>query len=236
MSLINTEIKPFKATAYKAGKFVDVSEASVKGKWCRVLLLSGRLHLRLPDRTRGPRRPSGRVRQGIGVEVYGVSTDTHFSHKAWHDSVERDRQDHVRLDRRPDGQRCRAISTSTPRRRVSPTAAPSSSIRSGVDPDRSRSPPRASGRNAAELVRKIKAANVLARAPRSGVPGQVGKKAARPSRAFDRSGWQDLVAFCESASRCPRYGLSQTAGPGGGLYPPPPPGPSLSLNASFPRR
>jgi hypothetical protein len=24
--------------------------------------------------------------QGLGVEVYSVSTDTHFSHKAWHDS------------------------------------------------------------------------------------------------------------------------------------------------------
>ncbi|HKU17939.1 MAG TPA: peroxiredoxin, partial [Candidatus Saccharimonadales bacterium] len=33
MSLINTEIKPFKATAYKDGKFIDVTEASLKGKW-----------------------------------------------------------------------------------------------------------------------------------------------------------------------------------------------------------
>lgn len=33
MSLINTEIKPFTAQAYKDGKFVTVSEADVKGKW-----------------------------------------------------------------------------------------------------------------------------------------------------------------------------------------------------------
>ena len=33
MSLINTEIKPFKAEAFKQGKFVSVSEADVKGKW-----------------------------------------------------------------------------------------------------------------------------------------------------------------------------------------------------------
>lgn len=33
MSLINTEIKPFKATAYHKGKFVEVTEASVRGRW-----------------------------------------------------------------------------------------------------------------------------------------------------------------------------------------------------------
>jgi alkyl hydroperoxide reductase subunit AhpC len=26
--------------------------------------------------------------QKLGVEVYGVSTDTHFTHKAWHDASE----------------------------------------------------------------------------------------------------------------------------------------------------
>ncbi|HQA26935.1 MAG TPA: peroxiredoxin, partial [Candidatus Competibacteraceae bacterium] len=33
MSVINSEIKPFKAQAYLDGKFVEVSDASVKGKW-----------------------------------------------------------------------------------------------------------------------------------------------------------------------------------------------------------
>ncbi len=33
MSLINTEIKPFKATAYHNGKFVPVTNESLKGKW-----------------------------------------------------------------------------------------------------------------------------------------------------------------------------------------------------------
>ena len=36
-SLINTEIQPFKATAYHAGKFVEVTEASLKGKWSVVI-------------------------------------------------------------------------------------------------------------------------------------------------------------------------------------------------------
>ncbi|HWI11430.1 MAG TPA: redoxin domain-containing protein, partial [Burkholderiaceae bacterium] len=33
MSLINTQIKPFAATAYKAGKFIDVTQDTLKGKW-----------------------------------------------------------------------------------------------------------------------------------------------------------------------------------------------------------
>ncbi|MGA0882858.1 MAG: redoxin domain-containing protein, partial [Burkholderiaceae bacterium] len=33
MSLINTTVKPFKATAYHNGKFVEVTDQSLKGKW-----------------------------------------------------------------------------------------------------------------------------------------------------------------------------------------------------------
>jgi alkyl hydroperoxide reductase subunit AhpF len=33
MSLINTEVKPFKATAYHNGKFVPVTDETLKGKW-----------------------------------------------------------------------------------------------------------------------------------------------------------------------------------------------------------
>ena len=33
MSLINTEVKPFKATAFHNGEFVDITEADLKGKW-----------------------------------------------------------------------------------------------------------------------------------------------------------------------------------------------------------
>jgi len=32
-NLINSEVLPFKATAYHQGKFVDVTEANLKGKW-----------------------------------------------------------------------------------------------------------------------------------------------------------------------------------------------------------
>ena len=33
MSLINTEVKPFKAQAFQNGQFIEVTEADLKGKW-----------------------------------------------------------------------------------------------------------------------------------------------------------------------------------------------------------
>ncbi len=74
MSLINTEIKPFKAQAYHNGKFVDVTEANVKGKWSVFFTELGDMADLYPEF------------QKLGVEVYSVSTDTHFTHKAWHDA------------------------------------------------------------------------------------------------------------------------------------------------------
>ncbi|MCA3889914.1 MAG: peroxiredoxin, partial [Burkholderia sp.] len=37
MPIINTQIKPFKATAYHNGDFVPVSEENFKGKWSVVV-------------------------------------------------------------------------------------------------------------------------------------------------------------------------------------------------------
>ncbi|MGH8121894.1 MAG: peroxiredoxin, partial [Rudaea sp.] len=33
MSPIDTEVKPFRATAYHDNEFIEVTEASLKGKW-----------------------------------------------------------------------------------------------------------------------------------------------------------------------------------------------------------
>ncbi|MEO8807355.1 MAG: peroxiredoxin, partial [Burkholderiaceae bacterium] len=33
MSLINTQVQPFKVQAFKNGKFIEVTEQSLKGKW-----------------------------------------------------------------------------------------------------------------------------------------------------------------------------------------------------------
>ena len=39
MSLINTQVQPFKAQAFHNGKFIEVTEASLKGKWSVVVFM-----------------------------------------------------------------------------------------------------------------------------------------------------------------------------------------------------
>ena len=84
-SLINTEIKPFKATAYHNGKFVTVTDADLRGKWSVVCFYPADFTFVCPTEL-GDLADHYAEFQKMGVEVYSVSTDTHFTHKAWHDT------------------------------------------------------------------------------------------------------------------------------------------------------
>jgi NADH-dependent peroxiredoxin subunit C len=85
MSLIKTEVKPFKATAFHNGKFVPVTEANLKGKWSVVFFYPADFTFVCPTEL-GDLADNYAEFQRLGVEIYGVSTDTHFTHKAWHDT------------------------------------------------------------------------------------------------------------------------------------------------------
>lgn|SRR5574340_238154 len=86
-SIINTEVKPFKATAYHAGRFVDVTEANLKGKWSVVFFYPADFTFVCPTEL-GDMADNYAEFQKLGVEIYAVSTDTHFTHMAWHDTSE----------------------------------------------------------------------------------------------------------------------------------------------------
>ena len=85
MALIGSEIKPFEATAFKSGEFVDVSDADLKGKWSVVFFYPADFTFVCPTEL-GDLADHYEELQGLGVEVFSVSTDTHFTHKAWHSS------------------------------------------------------------------------------------------------------------------------------------------------------
>ena len=87
MSVINTEIKPFKATAFKAGNFLDLTEADIKGKWAVFFFYPADFTFVCPTELEDLADKYDEF-QKLGVEIYSVSTDTHFSHKAWHDTSE----------------------------------------------------------------------------------------------------------------------------------------------------
>lgn len=85
MSLINTEVKPFKATAFKNGKFIEVTDADLKGKWSVVFFYPADFTFVCPTELEDLADNYGAFQQ-LGVEIFAVSTDTHFCHKAWHDT------------------------------------------------------------------------------------------------------------------------------------------------------
>ena len=87
MATINSEIKPFSAQAYHQGQFVPVSEADLKGKWSVVFFYPADFTFVCPTEL-GDLADNYAEFQSMGVEIYSVSTDTHFTHKAWHDSSE----------------------------------------------------------------------------------------------------------------------------------------------------
>ncbi len=83
MSLINTTIAPFKTTAFHNGKFIDVSDESMKGKWSVLIFMPAAFTFNCPTEVEDAADNYAEF-QKIGAEVYVVTTDTHFSHKVWH--------------------------------------------------------------------------------------------------------------------------------------------------------
>ncbi|MEM8561454.1 MAG: alkyl hydroperoxide reductase subunit C [Pseudomonadota bacterium] len=85
MALINTQIKPFSATAFKQGEFIEVSEADLKGKWAVFFFYPADFTFVCPTEL-GDIADYYEEFQKRDVEIYSVSTDTHFTHKAWHET------------------------------------------------------------------------------------------------------------------------------------------------------
>lgn len=87
MSLINTKIQPFNATAYHQGDFIDVSDETIAGKWSVFFFYPSNFTFVCPTELEDLADNYESFKE-LGVEIYGVSTDTHFAHKAWHDTSE----------------------------------------------------------------------------------------------------------------------------------------------------
>ena len=83
--LVNTEILPFQSTAYHQGTFTEVSDADLKGRWSVVFFYPADFTFVCPTEL-GDLADHYDEFQELGVEIYSVSTDTHFTHKAWHDT------------------------------------------------------------------------------------------------------------------------------------------------------
>jgi peroxiredoxin (alkyl hydroperoxide reductase subunit C) len=87
MSILNTAVKPFKANAFQNGKFITVTDQDLKGKWSVVFFYPADFTFVCPTEL-GDLADHYDTFKSMGVEIYSVSTDTQFTHKAWHDTSE----------------------------------------------------------------------------------------------------------------------------------------------------
>lgn len=88
MSLIGKKINEFKATAYQNGEFINVTSDSLRGKWSVVVFYPADFTFVCPTELEDLAEHYEKFK-AEGCEVYSVSTDTYFVHKAWHDTSER---------------------------------------------------------------------------------------------------------------------------------------------------
>ena len=85
MAKINQTIPEFTAQAFHNGEFVTVTSEDVKGKWSIFLFYPADFTFVCPTELADMQEYYAELKE-LGVEVYSVSTDTHFVHKAWHDA------------------------------------------------------------------------------------------------------------------------------------------------------
>jgi peroxiredoxin (alkyl hydroperoxide reductase subunit C) len=85
MSIINSKIPEFKVQAYQDEKFITVSNNDLMGKWSILFFYPADFTFVCPTELADMADKYPEFKK-LGVEVYSVSTDTHFVHKAWHDT------------------------------------------------------------------------------------------------------------------------------------------------------
>jgi len=158
MSLVNTEILPFRASAYHNGEFTTVTEADLKGKWSVVFFYPADFTFVCPTEL-GDLAENYATFQELGVEVYSVSTDTHFTHKAWHDTSDTIGKIQYPMIADPNG----AVTNNFGVMREGQGLADRGTFL--VDPDGviqfTEVTAEGIGRNAVELIRKVKAAQYV---------------------------------------------------------------------------
>lgn len=169
MALINTPVKPFTATAFHDGEFVEVTEKDLEGRWSVVFFYPADFTFVCPTEL-GDLADHYDELQAMGVEVFSVSTDTHFTHKAWHEASETIAKIRYPMVGDPAGVVTENFGVMRPGQGLADRGT------FVIDPDGiiqiMEVTPEGVGRNAAELVRKIRAAQYVREHPNEVCPAK----------------------------------------------------------------
>ena len=86
-TIINSQLPEFSVQAFQNGQFKTVTDKDVKGKWGIFFFYPADFTFVCPTELVDMAEKYEQF-QAMGVEIYSVSTDSHFVHKAWHDASE----------------------------------------------------------------------------------------------------------------------------------------------------
>lgn len=178
-TLINTSLPEFKVQAYHNDDFKTVSHVDLKGKWSILFFYPADFTFVCPTEL-GDLADKYSEFKEMGVEVYSVSTDTHFVHKAWHDASETIKKIKFPMLADPTGHLSRALGVHIEEAGLAYRGTflidPEGKIKLAEVQDNS------IGRNADELVRKTQAALFVASHPNEVCPAKwrPGEKTLKP--------------------------------------------------------
>lgn len=85
MSLIGKHISEFKVQSFSNNEFKEVTKEDVLGKWSVFFFYPADFTFICPTELEDLANKYEEFKE-IGCEIYSVSCDTHFVHKAWHDA------------------------------------------------------------------------------------------------------------------------------------------------------
>ena len=88
MSLINKEVEDFAVQAFVNDEFKKITKADIMGKWTVFFFYPADFTFVCPTELEDLQNKMEDFNR-IGCQIFSVSTDSHFVHKAWHDHSDR---------------------------------------------------------------------------------------------------------------------------------------------------
>ena len=106
--ILNSQLPEFSVQAFQNGAFKTVTNNDLKGKWAILFFYPADFTFVCPTELVDMAEKYDQFK-AMGVEIYSVSTDSHFVHKAWHDASESIRKIQYPMLADPTGALCRAL-------------------------------------------------------------------------------------------------------------------------------
>ena len=183
--IINAKVPEFKVQAYHNGEFKEVTNKDIEGKWAIFFFYPADFTFVCPTELEDLQDKYAKLKE-MGVEVYSVSTDSHFVHKAWHDTSDRIKKIEYPMLADPTGLLARAfgvmIEEDGMAYRGTFVVNPEVLVKIVEINDNN------IGRNADELLRKVEAAQFVATHPGDVCPAKWKQGAATLKPSIDLVG------------------------------------------------